>query len=71
MTPFIPDDIRMCVLTARACVCVCVRERIMCVCVCVRARARVCVCVLTGGSWGREEEQIYFMPASEMNEPDE
>ena len=41
----------------------------MCVCVC--ARARVCVCVLTGGSWGREEEQIYFMPASEMNEPDE
>ena len=31
-------------------------------CVCVR------VCVLTGGSWGREEEQIYFMLASKMNQ---
>ena len=32
---------------------------------------RVCVCALTGGSWGREEEQIYFIVAWKMNEPDE
>ena len=40
----------------------------MCVCVFVCARARARVSVLTGGSWGREEEQIYFMLASKMNQ---
>ena len=48
----------------------------VCVCVCVSERERegesvcacVSVCVLTGGSWGREEEQIYFMLASKMNQ---